>query len=245
METSFVPHGPAMLAADSENLRVIVVSEVRLLREGLAEILNRSPSISVVGLTADLTEAVASSATLRPHLMLLDSAYLGGAAAVAQTRQAGPDLRIVVFAVRETEENIIAWAEAGAIGYIPSTAGIADLVHLVTGIQKGEQSCSERVAGGLLRRIALMASIGHGRDTSFPAPALTPRERQTAELITIGLSDKEIARQLKIGVGTTKSHVHNLLAKLNVQRRGQVAALWRNHTPHAGRVFTVGAEPAD
>ena len=151
----------------------------------------------------------------------------------------------MVFAARETEEDIIAWAEAGAIGYVPNTAAVADLVRLVTNIHDGEQLCSGRVAGGLLRRIAVTASLGNGRGTSFPTPALTARERQTAELITIGLSDKEIARRLKIGVGTTKSHVHNLLGKLNVQRRGQVVARLRALGQQPGWGRRVDLDAAD
>jgi two-component system, NarL family, nitrate/nitrite response regulator NarL len=245
MDTNHTPPKPTPFAPDTRGLRIVVVSEVRFVREGLSEILERDPSVSVVGLSADLAEVAASSAALRPDIVLLDAAYPKGAAAVKQTRDVIPDLRIVVFAVRETEEDILAWAEAGAIGYVPNTAAVADLVRLVTKIHDGEQLCSSRVAGGLMRRIALTASLGNGRSTSFLAPELTARERQTAELITIGLSDKEIARRLNIGVGTTKSHVHNLLRKLNVQRRGQVVARLRafEQQPNWGR--GVGLDAAD
>ena len=233
MDTNLTPDQSTPLAPDIGRLRIFIVSEVRLLREGIAEILVRDPSMSVVGLSADLGELVALTPPLRPDIVLLDAAYPGGAAAVKQTRDVRPDLRIVAFAVRETEADIIPWAEAGAIGYVPNTAAVADLVRLVKTIHEGEQLCSARVAAGLLRRIAATASLGASRNPSFPA-ALTARERQTAELITIGLSDKEIARRLNIGVGTTKSHVHNLLGKLNVQRRGQVVACLRTHERHPG-----------
>jgi DNA-binding NarL/FixJ family response regulator len=245
MDENSAPRGSTRLASDVAGLRIAVVSEVRLLREGLAEILGRGPYISVVGLNADLTEAVALSPALRPDIMLVDGAYPGGPAAVTQIRQRQPNLRIVVFAVRETEENIIAWAEAGVIGYIPSTAGIADLVRLVTSIHNGEQTCSDRVAGGLLRRIARTAALGTDRSVMSSAAPLTPRERQTAELIIIGLSDKEIARRLNIGLGTTKSHVHSLLGKLNLRRRGQVAARWRAYAQHASQVLGVAVDSAD
>jgi two-component system, NarL family, nitrate/nitrite response regulator NarL len=248
MDTNRTTHQSNPLAPNLSGLRIVIVSEVRFVREALAEILERDPSVSVVGLSAELAKVVALSAALRPDIVLLDAAYSKGAVAVSQTRDVIPDLRIVVFAVRETEEDIIAWAEAGAIGYVPRTAAVADLVRLVTNIHDGEQPCSSRVAGGLMRRIAGTASLGNGPKTSipsFPPPALTARERQTAELITIGLSDKEIARRLKIGVGTTKSHVHNLLGKLNVHRRGQVVARLRALEQQPGPGRRIGLDAAD
>jgi two-component system nitrate/nitrite response regulator NarL len=245
VDTNLTPHQPTLPVNDIGRLRIIVVSEVRFLREGLAEILERDPSVWVVGLSADLPEVVALSSALRPDIVLLDAAYPMGAVAVKQAHDVIPDLSIVVFAVRETEEDIIAWAEAGAIGYVPNTAAVADLVRLVTNIHDGEQPCSDRVAGGLLRRIAVTASFGNGSSTSFPASALTARERETAELITIGLSDKEIARRLNIGVGTTKSHVHHLLVKLNVHRRGQVLARLRALEQQQGWGRQVGLDAAD
>src|SRR5262249_36735103 len=100
---------------------------------------------------------------------------------------------------------------------------LADLSRLVLDIHSGEQVCSGRVAAGLLRRLAITGGPATSRNAPFPALALTKRERQAAELIRTGLSDKEIARRLNISLATTKSHVHNLLGKLNVRRRSEVA----------------------
>ena len=146
-----------------------------------------------------------------------------------------PDVRIIAFAVRETEDEIIAWAEAGVIGYVPSTAGWADLVCLITDIYDGEQHCTARVAASLLRRVAALTSnLANGRDIPSQGPVLTRREWQTAELVASGLCDKEIARRLNIGLATAKSHVHHLLGKLNVQRRGQVVARFHEYGRHPG-----------
>jgi DNA-binding NarL/FixJ family response regulator len=199
------------------------VSDVRFVREGLAEMLERDPLASVVRLCADLSEAVAVSPAVEADVILLDATVPEGAAAVRRALDIAPGMRIIAFALRETEDDIIPWAEAGVIGYIPSTTALADLARLVLDIHSGEQVCSGRVAAGLLRRIALTASPGTRRNAPFRVPALTKRERQAAELIRTGLSDKEIARRLNISLATTKSHVHNLLGKLNVRRRSEVA----------------------
>ena len=124
--------------------------------------------------------------------------------------------------------------EAGVICYVPDTAALANLVRLIVDIHGGEQLCSGRVAAELLHRIAVTESLGIGRNALSLAPALTRREREAAELIATGLSDKEIARRLNISLATAKLHVHNLLGKLNVQRRGQVVVRLHERAQHPG-----------
>ncbi len=203
--------------------RILVVWGVRFMGECLVELLERDPLVSVVGLSGDLSEAAALSASLQADVILLDARMPDGAAAVRRALDAAPGMRIVVSAVRETEDDIVTWAEAGVIGYIPRTTPLGDFVRLMMEIHSGEQMCSGEVAAGLLRRIAHNAGRSRGRNGPLALPALTRRERQTAELIKSGLSDKEIARRLNVSLATTKSHVHNLLGKLNLRRRTQVA----------------------
>ena len=218
---------PSLLAAKARPLRIVIVSEVRFRRELLTEFLERDASVSVVGLCADLSELVALSPSLQADVVLVDAALRDGVAATRWTRQIKPELRLIAYAVRETKDDVIAWAEAGVIGYVPDTAASADLVRFIMDIHGGQQPCSGRVAAELLRRIAVTESLVIGRNPPRPAVPLTRRERETAELIATGLSNKEIARRLNISLATAKLHVHNLLYKLNVQRRGQVVVRMR------------------
>jgi DNA-binding NarL/FixJ family response regulator len=223
-----------LLAPEARRLRIVIVSEARFLGEALAEVLERDPSVSVIRICADLAEAVMLSPALQADVMLVHAALRDGPGAARRACQIAPDVRIIAYAVRETKEDVIAWAEAGVIGYVPNTAALAELVRLIMDIHGGEQLCSARVAAELFHRIAVTASLGTGRNTPSPALALTRRERQTAELIANGLSDKEIARRLNISLATTKAHVHNLLGKLNVRRRGQVVVRLHEHAQHPG-----------
>jgi DNA-binding NarL/FixJ family response regulator len=233
-DADLAPRQPGLLAPEARPLRIVIVSEVRFVRESLAEFLERDPSVSVVRLCTDLVEVVALSPSLQADVVLVDAALRNGAAAARRTRQVKPDVRIIAYAVRETKEDVIAWAEAGVIGYVPNTAALADLGRFIVDIHGGEQLCSGRVAAELFHRIAVTESLGIGRNTPSPAVALTRRERQAAELIATGLSDKEIARRLNISLATAKAHVHNLLGKLNVQRRGQVVVRLNEHAQHPG-----------
>jgi DNA-binding NarL/FixJ family response regulator len=214
---------------DSQTLHIFLVWGVRFTRESIAELLERDPMVTVVGQCASLAEAVTLVPALQADIVLLDARLPEGPADVRRALDIAPNLRIIACSVREAEEEIIAWAEVGVIGYIPRTAARADFVHLILDIHNGEQTSSGRVVTGLLRQIAVTARRRLSRDTGFPSPALTRRERQAAELIRSGLSDKEIARQLNISLATTKSHVHNLLGKLRLHRRSQVAEWFREY----------------
>jgi two-component system nitrate/nitrite response regulator NarL len=170
--------------------------------------------------------------------MLPDSIYVdafpGGRSAAAQLAAAIPEVRVVALALAETEENVLAWAEAGVAGYVPNTASVDDLVSMIDLISRGEQTCPSRIAGGLLRRIA---TAGAGAGPGLPPPPVVPltqRELEIFNLLGEGLCNKDIARRLSISLGTTKSHVHNLLRKLSVQRRAE--AMTRLH---AARYFRI------
>jgi DNA-binding NarL/FixJ family response regulator len=199
---------------------VLIVSEICFLRESLAEILTRA-GIMVCGQSGTLPHAIAIAIAQRPEIVLLDVAFPGGTAAAISLATVPPKASVVALAIAETEENVLAWAEAGIAGYVPNTATVDDLVSLIGQIRRGEQTCPTRIVGSLLR-------IGAGERAARPAspesPPLTRREVEISRLIATGLSNKDIARRLGISLGTTKSHVHNLLAKLSVQRRAEVIA---------------------
>ena len=231
MEADLAPDPTVAAGRGGRLLRVMLVWGVRFTAESLAETLERDPSVSVVGLCTDLSEAGALSAALQADIILLDARITDGIAALRRALDVAPGMRVLVSAVRETEDDVVAWAEAGAFGYIPRTTPLGDFVRLIVKIHSGEQMCSDRIAAGLLRRITHTASRSNSRNGLLKGPALTKRERQTAELVKSGLSDKEIARRLNISVATTKVHVHNLLTKLNLRRRSQVAEYLRDPGP--------------
>jgi DNA-binding NarL/FixJ family response regulator len=212
---------------DSRSSTVAILSEIRFLREGLGEAIERGSPFSISGLFADLDDTLVFVRSAKPDIVMIDGAFPDGTAAVRHIRGTDPEVQVVVFAVSETEQNIVTWAEAGVAGYIPATAALRDLVELVTGITRGEQLCSRRVASGLMRRVADMGNTVKRLQGTEITQTLTYRERQITSLVCAGLSNKEIARQLNIGVSTTKSHVHNVLEKLKVPRRGQIAWRWR------------------
>jgi DNA-binding NarL/FixJ family response regulator len=229
MGSDNVPKQSASPAANDCPARILIVSEVRFVRESLAELLGRDNSISISGLFGDLEELLLGIRPGSTDIVLIDEAFPEGPAVIGRIRTIAPQILAVVIAVKETAENIITWAEAGVAGYIPKTAGLAEIVPLLVQIRLGKQPCLTNVAAGLLRRLYIVGAANGGFPETESLPKLTAREAEIAQLIAEGMSNKDIARHLDIGVATAKTHVHNLLRKLNLRRRGQTANWVREH----------------
>jgi DNA-binding NarL/FixJ family response regulator len=228
VRSSNLPQSAGPAASDFP-VRIMIVSEVRFLRESLAELLSRDSSISVSGCFGELEGFLPKIHAGSTDIVLLDEAFSDGPAVIGRLRNIAPHILVVVIAVAETAEKIITWAEAGAAGYVPRTAALAEIVPLLVEIRLGNQPCLASVASGLLRRLYIVGGANGVVREIESLPKLTGREAQIAQLIAEGMSNKDIARHLDIGVATAKTHVHNLLRKLNLSSRGQTAMWMREH----------------
>ena len=202
-------------------LRLLIASEVRFLRESLGEVLGRNRAMLVIGDAQDCGQILNSVTNYDPISCCWMRRCAMGLLRFANCERRARCRRSWSSPSPSRSNSVVNWAEAGVAGYIPSNAALADLNALVTNIQAGRQACSQSVSAGLIRRIAATAVSSEGQKLS-PAK-LTRRELEIVSLIRAGLSNKEISRRLNIGVATTKSHVHNVLNKLNLNRRGQAA----------------------
>jgi two-component system nitrate/nitrite response regulator NarL len=212
----------------SSPLRILIVSPVRLLRDGLATILDSRARVHSVCSAPNADVALAALAKFGPTLILMDVASDDGLSAARRLLAASAGIHMLGFAAREYDHDVLAYAEAGMSGFVPRDASTDDLFEAIDRAMNGELLCSPSAAGTMYRRIAAMAGIrGNERDT----PHLTGREREIVRCIDLGLSNKEIARELYIGVSTVKNHVHNILEKLRVSRRGEAAAQIRGVGP--------------
>jgi two-component system, NarL family, nitrate/nitrite response regulator NarL len=206
---------------------VLVVSAVRLFRDGLAEILSRQSAIDVVGTSATTEEASEILEHASPSVLLLDVPTTDGPEVIRAIARIADGVKVVVLGIVESEAEVIAWAEAGVAGYVSRDASGADLTQVIEAVARGETLFPPRIAALLLRRVSALATTRPSLESSEPTGGLTTRERDIVELIDQGLSNKEIASQLCIEVSTVKNHVHNILDKLHVHRRSQAAALMR------------------
>ena len=221
----YVPHG--------DGIPVLLVSDVKLLRDGLMLVTAGTSTIRVVGTAATLREAEDALRALRPAVVLLDMSIPDGVEIASAVHRADPMVGIVAFAAASDDEAQLCGVEAGITGFVPRDGGLRELVEATVKVVRGEIFCSPQVIGSTFRRLAELSAAGRGAVGG--APAVSARERQIVDLIDRGLSNKEIAARLQIGLATVKNHVHNILEKLQVARRGEVAARLRETNRRAPR----------
>lgn len=209
-------------------IRVVIVAEVRFYRDGLADILARQPHFAVVGAAASRADAVELVRSECPDIVLLDAALPDGLTAATEIADGAQSAKVVVTALAETPHAVLEWAEVGVAGYVPRDASLADLIAAIERTARGELQCSAQVAASMIRRVWALAKVAGERVAGHGTAQLTPREREIMRLIDQGMSNKDIARHLGIGVATAKSHVHHILEKLQVSRRSQAAARLRH-----------------
>jgi len=205
-------------------IRIVVVGDIRLYREGVASFLRQVDDFDVVGVAGSKDEATEVADHLQPDVVLLDAALPESLDLIRDlTRRADP-MCIVVLTLPEVEQAVIPCIEAGIAGYVPRDGGLDDLVSVIRSAARGEGVCSPRMIGRLWARLAQLARAQSPTPT---VEALTTREREILKCIERGLSNKEISAQLSIELPTVKNHVHNILEKLHVRRRGEAVAALR------------------
>jgi DNA-binding NarL/FixJ family response regulator len=156
-------------------------------------------------------------------IVLADMSILSGQGPTEKLAQLAREHRVVAFAAADADAVLLACIECGIVGFVPRDASGDDLIATIEGALRGEAKLSPQLALSLMQRLAA------GSRGSAPPPAthLTRRERQILALIDEGLTNKEIAQRLQIEVATVKNHVHSILEKTRVRRRGEAAALTR------------------
>jgi DNA-binding NarL/FixJ family response regulator len=216
---------------------VLVVSDVCLYREGLAEVFDRHDALCVVGVAASIDEAIAVANRCAPHAAVIDLRTAAAPDLVRDLTRAAPGLRVVALSVVEEPDEIVAWAEAGISAYVSRDGSVEDVVAVITAAVRDELHCTQRVAAALMRRVAVLAAESV---IDVPAAQLTRREREIVALIEEGLGNKDIATRLQIQLPTVKNHVHHVLRKLGVQRRSEAAYRLRQRGLPDGGVASAG-----
>ena len=204
-------------------LSILIVDDSRLYREGLAGILVERPDVLAVHTADGLETLQAQLAANPPDVVLLNLASVESRVLVHAVMNERPDARLIVVGVNEEDEQeIVRCAEAGVSGYLARSESLSHLMELIRRVNDGETLCTPRMAAALLHRLADLAAA---RQRDPRLSTLTDRERQILRLLGLGRTNRAIAEELSIEVFTVKNHVHSVLTKLGVRRRGEAVAL--------------------
>jgi DNA-binding NarL/FixJ family response regulator len=203
-----------------EPIRVLIVDDHALFREGLRLLLEKEPDIRVVGEAADGAQAVEQTEAHKPDVVLLDVLMpeVSGLDVLPRIRDKSPDTKVLIV-TGFLEPNFIAAALSGGVrGYVLKTVPPATLVKAIRAVQAGEIWAERRILTMFLDR--LLEKVNDRRRLAPEAQEpLTAREREIAEWVIQGMRNREIAARLQISEKTVKTHLSNIFRKLNVNRR--------------------------
>jgi DNA-binding NarL/FixJ family response regulator len=214
-------------------IRVVLADDQRVVREGLATLLNLLPGIEVIGAAADGEEAVALARELAPDVVLMDLRMprCDGVAATRRLREEAPAVKVLVLTTYADDRSVVDALRAGARGYLTKDAGAEQLQQAIEQVVRGQAVIDPAVQHHVVEALASEPggpAVSAARDAVLP-DGLTAREAEVLALIAAGLSNSEIAEQLYVSETTVKSHINHLFAKTGVRDRAQaVAYAYRN-----------------
>jgi len=199
-------------------MKIIVLTPVRLLGDGLIACMSARRGITVSAVVSDLHQLRERLAAGGIDLVLIDVTQGVDLYDVRSVAAKYPDISLVALGLTEQRQEVIRCGRAGFTGYISREATSTELCSALDDVLEGRLACPAEISGGLLRALF---RADHDPGAEGPEAALTRRESDVLQLIGEGLSNKEIARELVLSIATVKHHVHNILDKLQLPRRAQ------------------------
>ena len=205
-------------------IRILLVDDQALFREGLRTLLSVQGDLEVVGEAGNGEEALRLALSLRPAVVLMDlqMPVLDGVAATRRLHESLPECRVIVLTTFDDDEYVFEGLRAGAVGYLLKDAPSAKLIEAIRAAARGESFLEPSVAAKVVAEFMRLANQAPRLAEPLVEP-LSEREREILRLVASGASNREIAARLVIAEGTVKNHVTNILAKLDVKDRTQAA----------------------
>jgi DNA-binding NarL/FixJ family response regulator len=206
-------------------ISLVLIDDNRLLRDGIVGMIQSQPGFKVLAASADVKEALHHVREAQPDVVLLDFGLANhdSLSLAATVHGEVPAAKVIVMGLLPAQEDVANYVRSGASGFIMKDASFDEFFSTIRRVAAGEQILPPALTTSLFTQIALNAVASRGAKV-ISTVRLTARERQVIALLGEGLSNKEIAARMHIAVHTVKSHVHNVLEKLALHSRLEVAA---------------------
>jgi DNA-binding NarL/FixJ family response regulator len=208
----------------SDPIRILLVDDQRLMREGLRILLELESDLEIVGEAQDGGASLEAYERLRPDVVLMDVRMPGmdGVEATWRLRERWPDARVIILTTFDDDEYVFEGLRAGALGYLLKDVSGHDLAEAVRTVAAGGALIEPSVARKVVAEFARVAPPARAPEAGLPEP-LSEREREILQLVALGLSNAEIAARLSLAQGTVKNYVTTILQKLGARDRTQAA----------------------
>ena len=221
------------MTEEAREIRLLVVDDHEVVRQGLVALLVRRPNLHVVAEAGTVKEAIEAARRFQPDLVIMDVRLPDGTGieACREIREERPETRVVMLTSYPDEDAVLSAIVAGASGYLLKQVRARDLVDAIERVARGESLLDPAVTGRVLERVRRIAT----GDQPDELAQLTNQERKILALVAEGKTNKEIAAEVFLSDKTVKNYVSSILAKLNLERRAQAAAY----------VAKIGTHPSD
>ena len=220
---------PADASRSTDRIRIAVVDDHPMLREGVIHTLSQEPDFEIVGQGGNAADAIAIARDELPDLMLLDVSMPGGGVeAVRAIASACPVVKLAMLTVAQDEDTVSAALQAGARGYILKGISGPDLVRTVRNLNRGEDYVSPGLAARLLADTKAKKAKSSTEDDLLSL--LTPREERILALVAAGMSNREVGEEMNLSEKTIKHYMTNILQKLRVRNRVEAAIMARTRS---------------
>ena len=207
-----------------KRIRILLIEDNRILRDGIKALINAQADLKVVATSGGSHDTLMQARTTKPHVVLMDLGLRDGygLGVVANLSRELPQIKVIGMGLIPSQQDIIEFVQAGAAGFILKDATVEDVLGTIRAVARGIKILPPLLTGSLFTHVVDLA-IRRGKGKPPVAARMTKREREIIVLIAEGMSNKEIAQRLNLSTYTVKSHVHNILEKMALHSRLEIA----------------------
>ena len=214
-----------IIQKEMEKIKILLIEDNRLLREGIYGLLKKQPDMNVVTIVGNGENILALIGKLNPHIVLMDLGLRNqnSLQIVKLTRQHFQEIKVIVMDLIPLQSDVLEFVQAGVSGFILKDANVAEFYETIRSIYQGKKVLPPQLTGSLFSQIIEYSMTSFKPSEIIESIRMTKREQEVIKLVVDGCSNKEIAQSLHLSAYTIKSHIHNILEKLSLHSRIQIA----------------------